>query len=144
VLVVNVALAVLAVPVYAEAHDWLKNRPVLVSAEEPVTLPGLANDGVSVENVYPYSRDGRLLLDVLLFDENGAPLYIRPGTDGAGDPQRRVLRTRDGSVVFNSYPIRYYEPGTRAVARPYAGPPVDWSPISTPPLPVKEKPATRR
>jgi hypothetical protein len=134
----NLALALLAVPLYSNAHEWLTNRPIAFYPEEPVVQAGLANDGVPVENVYPYSRDGRLLLDVLLFDQNGTPLYVRPGTGPALDPERRILHARDGAEVFNSYPIRYYEPGTHRVSRPYATPVVDWSPIATPPLPVKE------
>jgi hypothetical protein len=142
IVVANVVLALLAVPLYENAHDWLTNRPVAFYPEEAVVMAGLANDGVPVANVYPYSRDGRLLLDVLLFDQNGAPLYIRPDT-GATDAERRVLRTRDDAELFNSYPIRYYEPGTTRVARPYAGPAIAWASIATPPLPVSEKPATK-
>jgi hypothetical protein len=130
-LAVNLVLAVLAVPVYDDLLDWLKNPPAaVVIVDEPVVHAGVAHDGVPVENIYAYSRDGRLLLDVLLFDQNGTPLSIRPETD----PLRRILRARNGAEVLNSYPIRYFEPGTRRVARPYAGPVVDWSPIATPQL----------
>jgi hypothetical protein len=51
------------------------------------------------------------------------------------DSSRRVLRTR-GGPIYNSFPIRYYEPGTRRVARPRLAPPVEWSPIVTPKLPA--------
>jgi len=125
------------VPLFSNVHQWLTNRPVEVVIDTPIVASGLANDGVPVENVYPYSRDGRLLLDVLLFDQNGMPLYIRPGTSPALDPQRRILRARGGAEILNSYPIRYFEPGTRRVARPYASPVVDWSPIATSPLEQK-------
>jgi hypothetical protein len=76
-------------------------------------------DGRPIANLYPYSRDGRLLLDVLLYDENGNPIDLRPNSN---DPNRRVLVTTDGTPVFNSFPVRYYEPGTRVVADPTAGP----------------------
>jgi hypothetical protein len=135
ILVANLALAALAVPLYAELHDWLKNRPApVVFVEEPVVPAGLTHDGAPVLNVYPYSRDGRLLLDVLLFDQSGAPLSVRP--EDSTDAERRVLRTRRGADVFNSFPIRYFEPGTLRVSRPGAGPRVPWSPIVTPALPV--------
>jgi hypothetical protein len=133
-LAANLVLALLALPVFSNVQQWLTNRPVEVVIDTPVPIAGLANDGVPVENVYPYSREGRLLLDVLLFDQNGTPLYIRPGAGPGTDPQRRILRARDGAEVLNSYPIRYYEAGTRRVARPYAGPIVNWSPIATAPL----------
>jgi hypothetical protein len=131
-IVANVVLAVAAVPVYANLLDWVSNRSggETIVVQTSVT-EGLAVDGEPVENVYPYSRDGRLMLDVLLYDQNGAPLNIRP--DDA-DPTRRVLRTKSGDGAFNSFPLRYFEPGSRRVARPGATPRINWSPIVTPPL----------
>jgi uncharacterized membrane protein len=85
------------------------------------TSRGLAFDGVPVTNIYPYSRQGRLLHDVLLYDGAGRPLNL--GADYS-DPNRRVLVTRSGSRIFNSFPIRYFEPGTTYVAHPNAGPSV--------------------
>ncbi len=139
--VLNLALAIAAVPASAGLLDWVSNRQY--AAAEPivqaVATPGLTHDGVSIGNVYPFSRDGRLLLDVLLYDENGAPLNVRPGDS---DALRRVLRARDGSRIYNSFPIRHFEQETRRVARPRAAPPIDWSPIVTPPL-NREAPTSR-
>jgi hypothetical protein len=72
-----------------------------------------------VRNIYPYSLDGKLLHDVLLYDGAGAPIEI-----GAQfkDPNRRVLTTSSGASIFSSFPIRYYEPGTTLVAHPNASP----------------------
>jgi hypothetical protein len=126
----NVALALVALPVLAHSIDALTYRPVEeFTAPEPT--PGLAIDGVQLTNLYPYSRDGELLLDVLLYDEHGKPVEIFPGSDDAG---RRVLTGLDGSRLFNSYPIRYFEPGTTAVAQPGLGPPVTVPEIVTPAL----------
>lgn len=96
----------------------------------PIPADGLTYDGRQLRNIYPYSRDGKLLLDVLLYDENGEPLDIgdRP------DPLRRTLSTADGRELLNAFPIRYYEHGTRRVARPNAGPDVSPPRIVTPPL----------
>jgi HAAS domain-containing protein len=93
-------------------------------AEEIITVPapavsGLANSGQRVENVYPYDRRGRLLHDVRLFDQNGTPLSVGAGDN---DPNRRLVETRTGRVVFNAFPIRYFDPGTRTVAHPNAVP----------------------
>jgi hypothetical protein len=86
------------------------------------TAHGLAFDGVPVTNIYPYSRQGRLLHDVLLYDGAGRPLNL--GAD-YGDPNRRVLVTRGGGRrIFNSFPIRYFDPGTTHVSHPNAGPTV--------------------
>jgi hypothetical protein len=85
------------------------------------TAHGLAFDGVPVTNIYPYSRQGQLLHDVLLYDGAGRPLNL--GAD-YGDPNRRVLITRGGGRIFNSFPIRYFDPGTTHVSHPNAGPTV--------------------
>ena len=137
-LAANLALALVAVPVYAELLDWVSNRRGATTGYvvQSVATPGLARDGVPVENIYPYSRNGRLLLDVLLYDQNGAPLNVRAKD---GDPARRVLRSRSGIGFFNSFPIRYFESGTKRVARPGAAPRIAWSPIATPPLRVRRE-----
>jgi HAAS domain-containing protein len=141
ILAVNLVLAVLAVPVYDDLLDWLKNPPAgVVIVDEQVVQAGVAHDGLPVENIYAYSRDGRLLLDVLLFDQNGRPLLIRPG---GADLNRRVLRTGNGREIRNAYPIRYYEPGTQRVANPRLAPPVRVPRIATPPLET-ERPARTR
>ncbi len=91
---------------------------------------GLVFDGTPVANVYPFSRRGRLLHDVLLFDGLGRPLEV----GGTGDPNRRYVETAAGRRLFNVFPIRYYEPGTRRVAKPDAAPRVHIPRIATPPL----------
>jgi hypothetical protein len=48
---------------------------------------------------------------VLLYDQNGVPIDV--GGPSAGDPHRRLLSTLHGSQLFNSFPIRYYEPERR-------------------------------
>ena len=130
--VANLTLAVAAIPVVAHLTDL---RHGVVHLHQPVVAqappPGLVYDGTPVDNIYPYSREGRLLHDVLLYDGAGRPIDIRAG---AVDPGRRVLRTTTNRGIFNSFPIRYYEPGTRRVARPDAGPPVRPPRIETPPL----------
>jgi uncharacterized membrane protein len=131
-LAANVILALAVVPVGGDLVERLSNRgyavPYYVEAEP---TPGLTLDGEPVENIYPFSREGRLLLDVLLYDQNGMPLVLRAPD---GDPSRRVLRARSGAEIYNSFPIRYFDAGTRRVARPGAAPAIPWSPVVTPPL----------
>lgn len=131
-LALNVILAVAAVPIGGDLVERASNRsyPEPFSVEAP-TPPGLTLDGVPVENVYPYSRDGRLMLDVLLYDQFGNPINIRPVSF---DPDRRVLRRANGAEIYNSFPIRYFEPGTRRVSRPGAAPAIPWAPVATPAL----------
>ena len=123
----NLALLLLAAPVLANVPP--RHTGVTVVEAEPVA--GLVYDGMPVRNLYPYSRDGRLLHDVLLYNSFGRPIEIGAG---AVDPERRVLRTATGTPIYNSFPIRYYEPGTKRVARPNAGPRVETPRLVTPPL----------
>jgi hypothetical protein len=80
---------------------------------------GLTYEGAAVENVYPYSRDGKRLYDVRLYDQNGRALAI--GGPDSGDQNRRVPRSASGGRAFNAFPIRYFDPGTRRVTKPDAG-----------------------
>lgn len=128
----NVALLLTVfavVPSVIDASRANSTTAIFTQSVEPP--PGLSFNGGSVENIYAYSRRGRLLHDVRLFDAAGNPLEVAPGDL---DPLRRVLRTPSGEPIFNSFPIRYYEPGTQRVARPNAGPFVRTPRVVTPPL----------
>jgi hypothetical protein len=115
-----------AVPVLDRAAD-APPVPQIYEVVAPPS-PGLVFDGVAVENVYPYDRSGRLLHDVRLYDSRGRPLELM-----SSDPDRRPVRERNGARAFNAYPIRYFEPGTRRVARPNAGPEIEPAPLRTRP-----------
>jgi hypothetical protein len=101
--------------------DRIHARSVRVEFVQSTPPPpaGLANDGVALRNVYPYDRKGRLLHDVRLYDQNGRPLDVGAG---AQDKDRRPVATRAGDIVFNAFPVRYFEPGTRKVAHPNVAP----------------------
>ena len=123
----NAVLVVAAVPVLDRATD--APVPVIYTDTVPADA-GLTYDGVAIENIYPYDRSGRLLHDVRLYDQLGRPVEAL----GAGiDPERRPVRERGGARTFNAYPIRYFEPGTRRVARPDASPEIDPAPLRTRP-----------
>jgi hypothetical protein len=131
----NVVLALALLPVAAHSLDRLPRRAVQPEVlYQP--LPGLAYDGVPVRNVYPYSREGKLLLDVLLYDDQGRPLAIGGAET---DPYRRFVVTPDGTPIPNAFPIRYFEPGTERVARPYLAPPVELPEVATPALDEKAR-----
>jgi hypothetical protein len=125
----NAVLLLAAIPVLPHVTD----APAAVLYTDVVAAPPqdrLTYQGVVVENVFPYDRKGRLLHDVRLYDQLGRPLEALP--PGA-DPDRRHVRERNGARTFNAYPIRYFEPRTRRVARPNAGPEIDPPPLRTPP-----------
>ena len=124
--VVNAVLLACAVPVLAHA-DETDNPASVVFVSFPAQE--LTYRGSRVENLYPYSRDGRLLQDVLLYGAAGEAIEIGSGST---DPLRRVLVGSNGERLFNSFPIRYFEPNARVVAHPNAGPPVEPPRIETP------------
>jgi hypothetical protein len=128
--VANVALALALVPVALDSIDKLDSHSSSYETIE-VPTPGLALDGVQVTNLYPYSRDGELLQDVLLYTDDGRPLDLLTSPD---DVDRRVLETADGLQLFNSFPIRYFEPGTGVVTRPELAPPITVPSVTTPKL----------
>jgi hypothetical protein len=132
----NVVLLAAVVPV--AVHLSHRARPSVatqvVIQTEPV--PGLAYNGAPVDNIYPYSRRGRLLHDVLLYTGAGTPLSLRAKSY---DPLRRILFTKGGGRIYNAFPIRYYQPGTTVVRRPNAAPKVKVPRITTPPLPARKR-----
>jgi hypothetical protein len=120
-LAVNLAGLVFLVPAAPHIFDNLRGTsPSFAYLVQPAPVqPGLVRDGAPVRNIYPYSSDGRLLHDVLLYDAQGKPLTIAANP---ADIDRRVLRSKTNRPVLNAFPIRYYDPGTRRISHPNAGP----------------------
>jgi hypothetical protein len=92
--------------------------------------PGLYFNGVRVRNVFPFDRDGKPLEDVLLYLSSGQPLDINARTT---DLNRRYLVSRAGRRLYNSFPVRFYNPGTRQVATGWIRPSVHIPVVLTPP-----------
>jgi hypothetical protein len=92
---------------------------------------GLAFNGRPISNIFPFDRCGKPLNDVMLYLPNGRAVNVDANRV---DPHRRYLVTRRGNRVYNSFPVRYYEPGTVRVAHPNAGPRVHVPAVLTPPL----------
>jgi hypothetical protein len=137
--ILNVVLAAVAIPAIAHLVDdtarapastFFASAPLASAGISPTS--GLSYHGAPVENIYPFGRDGRPLYDVLLYDQNGVAIDV--GGPSPGDPNRRLLSTLHGSQLFNSFPIRYYQPGTTRVANPSAGPRRRAPRVATPPL----------
>ena len=131
-LLANALLALAIVPVAVEVDNARMAGALLTPAAGAAAQEGLAYDGQPVTNIYPFTRDGTLLHDVLLYDQNGQPLDV--ASNRGLDPDRRFVTTNGNRPLFNVFPIRYYEPGTRTVARPNAAPYVEHPFVVTPPL----------
>jgi hypothetical protein len=85
---------------------------------------GVYANGSQLWNVYAYDAQGRMLHDVRLYDQDGAPVSLGL----APDATRRPVVDQQGRLVQNAYPYRYLEPdGT--VADIDAGPTIDAPPL---------------
>jgi len=137
--VVNAALVLAVIPVTLDVTDTRAHDMLVSMAYAPVAqvTPGLANDGVPIDNIYPYTRDSKLLHDVLLYDGRGRPIEI--ASNRGDDPNRRFVVSNGNRPLFNVFPIRYYEPGTKRVERPNAAPYIEHPLVVTPPLPAKRR-----
>jgi hypothetical protein len=134
VLAIDLVALLAVVPVERHARRAQAPTTIVEITPSPASaqvLPGLFDDGRQVTNVYAYSRSGKLLLDTLLYDQDGRQIRLGLGPD----PRRRVLRGVSDQVGPNVFPIRYYDTaGTRRIAHPAAGPHVRVPEIVTPPL----------
>lgn len=141
VVLANIALLAIAVPLAGRINDGF-HRPVASALDDAfwrgynnglanMTQPsaGLVNHGMPVHNIYPYSRDGKLLLDVLLYDEYGRPIDF----GSRDESNRRYLTSPAGQQLLNSVPLRYIEPDGN-VLHPHAGPRITVPSIVTPSL----------
>jgi len=62
-----------------------------------------------VTNIYAYSKDGKPLQDVLLYDQNGQPVVVQcpegKGVAGRGQVTVRYPTGADGQPIMNAYPL---------------------------------------
>jgi hypothetical protein len=128
----NVALLCAAFPVAAHLAERAPQQIFVMYVPTSTAEPDvLTYDMAPVSNIYPFTRSGRLLHDVLLYDGRGLPLEIgRNQPDGT----RRYVLNRLGHRLYNTFPIRYFEPGTAMVAHPDAIPAVRIPRVITPAL----------
>jgi hypothetical protein len=128
---VNVAIALIAIPVFARMGTFPSYAMVESSGSGPsqqLILPS----GV-VTNIYPYSRDGKPLTDVLLYDQEGHPLTTNPNV---GDVTTEYPVGADGQPITNAYPLRQQHLNGDPVSAPRVAlpPSPTASPTATPPM----------
>ena len=112
--VVNVVLALATVPVISDTIEpWTQRRDQQRRRDRhrdgSRTGAGSYN-GAPVQNIYAFDRQGRLLQDVRLFDQDGQPLEI--GADPT-DPSRRTVADPGRNARLQRVP----DPLLRARAR---------------------------
>ena len=118
----NVMIALVAIPVLARMGTFPSYAMVESGGSgfqgQPFNLP----NGV-VTNIYAYSKDGKPLTDVLLYDQEGRPLIIGP----IGDVTSEYPVGADGQPITNAYPLRQ---------RHLSGDPVGAPRVALPPWPA--------
>jgi hypothetical protein len=123
---VNVAIALLALPTLASmgtgsnAYSYDYSSDPYVSAASAGYVPG-------VTNIYPYSRDGKPLRDVLLYDQDGRPL-VPAKTDIVVD----VPNGPDGLPIPNAYPLNERQSNGDPIVPPRVALPPSQTIMSTP------------
>ena len=109
----NVAIALLALPVlvsmgtgsnYAYSYDY---------STDPYYSSASAAYYAGFTNIYPYSKDGKPLQDVLLYDQDGRPLV-----PGKSDVLIDVPNGADGLPIPNAYPLNERDPNGNPVMPP--------------------------
>jgi hypothetical protein len=126
-LVANVAIAVFAIPMLGSMSTD-PGTPVSPDVAANVGLPG-AYAGGTTTNIYPYSRDGKALKDVLLYDQDGRPLAV----DGQGSDVTTTYPVgADGLPITNAYPLNQRHSDGTAVAPPRVAIPPWPTPTPTP------------
>lgn len=123
---VNVAIALLTVPVLASMST---NNPYsVVYSSDPYSsaiAAGYYYPGFT--NIYPYSKDGKPLKDVLLYDQNGKPLM--PAKSGVITDNPIGA---DGQPIPNSYPLNQRHPNGDPILPPRVALPPNSTPTTSP------------
>jgi hypothetical protein len=113
-LAVNVAIALLALPVLVSMGTGYSYAFSTANSSDPYSSPVAAGYyGPGFTNIYPYSKDGKPLKDVLLYDQDGRPL-IPTKTDVVTD----VPNGADGLPIANAYPLNQRDPNGDPIVPP--------------------------
>ena len=108
----NTAIALATIPMLGS----MSTDPGYSYPIDPATQTGApAYAGGPTTNIYAYSRDGRQLNDVLLYDQNGAPLTVG---GQASDVTTTYPLGADGLPIENAYPLNQRHPDGSTVAVP--------------------------
>jgi hypothetical protein len=113
-LAVNVGIALLALPVLVSmgtGSDFYGYQSA--DSSGPYLSQASASYDSGFTNIYPYSRDGQPLKDVLLYDQDGRPIVPAPSGLITGVPVGA-----DGLPIPNAYPLNQQDPNGGAIMPP--------------------------
>jgi hypothetical protein len=96
----NVAIALIALPVLVSMGTGSNYVSSYDNGSDPYFSSVSAGYYASFTNIYPYSKDGKPLTGVLLYDQDGRPLV-----PGKSDLVVNVPNGADGLPIPNAYPL---------------------------------------
>jgi uncharacterized membrane protein len=112
-LAVNGVIAVLTIPVLVSMSTSHPYAYAVADFSDPYSSAAAAGYYPGFTNIYPYTKDGKPLKDVLLYDQNGQPLM--PAKSGIATDYPVGY---DGQPVTNSYPLNQRHPNGDPVLPP--------------------------
>ncbi|HXC79845.1 MAG TPA: hypothetical protein VNU19_22650 [Candidatus Acidoferrum sp.] len=131
---VNVGVALLALPVLVSMGTGSTYYGYYADSSDPNLSQASASYYAGFTNIYPYSKDGQPLKDVLLYDQDGLPIV--PAANGLTTD---VPVGADGLPIQNAYPLTQRDQNGVPVVPPRVALP-PWqpspSPSSTPTPPI--------
>jgi hypothetical protein len=129
VVAANAAIAVVALPVLVSMGTGsIYVYSAADYSSDPYSSAAAAGYYPGVTNIYPYSRDGKPLKDVLLYDQDGRPLV--PSQDGVVSD---IPIGSDGLPIPNDYPLNQRNPNGDPIVPPrVALPPSESTPTASP------------
>jgi hypothetical protein len=109
----NVAIGLFALPVLVSMGTF--PSATAIYAGQSVEQSSLSTPTGFVTNIYPYSKDGKPLTDVLLYDQEGRALTLSANT---GELTTDYPIGADGQSITNAYPQRQRHLDGTLVAAP--------------------------
>jgi hypothetical protein len=128
---VNVAIALLTVPVLASMSTTQPYAYSNAYSSDPYSSVAAGYYSPGFTNIYPYTKDGKPLKDILLYDQNGKPLS--PAKSGVVTDYPIGA---DGQPIANSYPLNQRHPNGDPILPPRVALPPTTSPTTTTPSPT--------
>ncbi|HVC77034.1 MAG TPA: hypothetical protein VND96_11045 [Candidatus Micrarchaeaceae archaeon] len=126
---VNVGIALLALPVLVSMGTGSNYYGYYAAdSSDPNLSQASAGYYSGFTNIYPYSKDGQPLRDVLLYDQNGQPIV--PAANGLTTD---VPVGADGLPIQNAYPLTQRDQNGAPVVPPRVALP-PWPPSPSPSL----------
>jgi hypothetical protein len=130
-LAVNLGIAALALPVLVSMGTGYDYAYYAANSYDPYLSQASASYSSGFTNIYPYSRDGQPLKDVLLYDQDGRPLV-----PAASDIVTDVPLGADGLPIPNAYPLNQRDANGASIVPPrVALPPGQTSQPTPSPIP---------